>query len=229
MNGHVDMVLLLLKAGANVAYLNQYFESAVHIASQRGYHECLVVLLRYAQLDPSVDLQSVLNAININGHSALHLACELDNLSIVQTLLDFGADAWLTNDVCILNCPIHLAARYGHVDNILVLMADAGAAYAEVKDGYGRTPLSTAAERNQLAVVEALLGLGVSPDPVADRRLCTPAHWAAKHNNVEMLTLLHLAGANLQIRDNIVGGIMTPLDVARRYQCQEAIRYLEGL
>lgn len=63
-----------------------------------------------------------LNHVNINGETALHLACMKNYAGVVETILRFGANSnLLTNEL--RQSPAHYAVRYGSVDCIKAFIA----------------------------------------------------------------------------------------------------------
>ena len=68
------------------------------------------------ELQSKVDV----NGYNVDGQTALHQSCLSGNLELVKLLVQFGADARLTNRDGW--SPLHLAAYRGHRDIALYLI-----------------------------------------------------------------------------------------------------------
>ena len=97
--GHADCIDMLLFAGAN-PYVKNFSadKTPLHYAAQYGYDKCVELLLtRCASPDMATQL---VNARDINGHTALHLACIDGNLDSVRWLLKHHADVLLVDEEC---------------------------------------------------------------------------------------------------------------------------------
>lgn len=75
-------------------------------------------------------------------------------------------------------------------------------ANVNARDSLGRTPLSEAAQRSPVSVLNALLGAGASASVnVADNEGRTPLMWAARDNSAAMVRVLLRRGANVHAKD----------------------------
>lgn len=89
MNGHTELVQLLLDAGADVTAVNSYGLTALHMASSAKHFGVVELLLDH----PSINV----NAVDKFKRTALHLAC-IDGIAgesdpeVVRLLLEHGAD-----------------------------------------------------------------------------------------------------------------------------------------
>jgi ankyrin repeat protein len=111
---------------------------------------------------------------------------------------------------------VHLAAYFGLENIILSLIKDVN--HCDIKDTFGRTPLSWAAENGREGVVKLLLERGVDPDSKAsdwEFEDLTPLSWAAENGHEEVVKLLleHGADPDSKANGDLIGG-RTPLSFA---------------
>ena len=91
-------------------------------------------------------------------------------------------------------------------------------------DGYGRTALQQAARYNRTDVIHELLQRGADVNK-RDRYFGrTALHWSAMNNNTDAIRLLLENGASTTIKDDEG---LTPIDIARQYNHQEAVLLLQ--
>ncbi|KAL8751936.1 MAG: hypothetical protein Q9184_005898, partial [Pyrenodesmia sp. 2 TL-2023] len=84
----VAIVRLLVEGGVDLNYQDDQGESALHLAARLGHMECAKALLGGSEAQKAnVDL-----AENIFGWTPLFVACAEGHLSIVEVLVDAGAD-----------------------------------------------------------------------------------------------------------------------------------------
>ncbi|XP_067687281.1 ankyrin repeat and SOCS box protein 8-like [Haliotis asinina] len=134
----------------------------------------------------------------------------------VEHLIDLGADV---NGIHGTLLPLHCACMVSD-SNCLRLLLQKGARVNEV-DGYGRTALHYAAERD-IFCVEVLMQYGADLN-AGDGNQDTPLHWAAYKNNVACVKLLLQNGADVDGRDYNED---TPLAWAARKGHLEIIKIL---
>ena len=154
-NGHLEVVRLLLEAGANKERKGKTGATALILAAETGRLEVVRLLLQ-AGADK--------DAANENGKTALILAAEKGHLEVVQLLLEAGADqdSAMTGGATALM----LAAQNGKLEVVRMLL-EAGAA----KDA-ATTALMIAAKKGQTEVVRLLLEAGADRDAaISDPRI----------------------------------------------------------
>jgi len=109
---------------------------------------------------------------------------------------------------------MHLAARFGITPLARKLITEKKLRYmlpfqnpGNVRDCYGRTPLSWAAKSGHEAVVKMLLEKRANVNAI-DRWRRTALHWAAENGHEAVVSLLLEGGANIEKKDDSYG---TPL------------------
>ena len=142
-NGHLDIVRLLLEAGADKDAARQNGSTALHTAAWNGHLDVVRFLLE-AGADKDAAAQS--------GGTALHTAAQSGNLDIVRLLLEAGAD----KDAARKNgsTALHTAAQFGYLD-VLQLLVEAGADKDAVMQN-GATALSLAVQQGHADIVQLL-------------------------------------------------------------------------
>ncbi|MCJ1462428.1 Ankyrin-2 [Pseudocyphellaria aurata] len=217
--GHLEIVQLLLTAGANPNIENDK-GTALHLAVSDGYLEIVKVLLR---VESDVNIQGDKNSTALHlaverGHfeiiqllltaganlniqdekksTALHLAVSREQIAIVKLLLTLRVD--LTIDLNIQDCrkstAMHLAVERGHFAIVqLLLTADAD---LNIKNWEG-TALHLAVSEGYLEIVQLLLTAGANPNIEKDEG--TALHLAVSEGYLEIVKLLLTPRANLNI------------------------------
>ncbi len=246
--GHGPIVSWLIEQGVDLSYRSYSFrDSLLQMAREREHHE-IVQLLEEAQQVQSAttgvdDLleaagkgdmtqvralltqtSALIRSSNDTGETALHAACYGKHLSVVQLLLDKGADIDAQRGDG--RRPIHSALERHHHDfssslAIAGYLLGRGAKYniflaavfgdrsaidswlaedaqlANFQDTHGSRPLTAAAMREDLGMMRVLLDAGADPslpDRDAPRGL---ALWqAARCGNLEMAKMLLAHGAD---------------------------------
>jgi hypothetical protein len=102
---------------------------------------------------------------------------------------------------------LHLAAYFGV--NAVVRLLRENKADVDAKDGWGRTPLSWAAENGHEAAVKLLLDKGAELETKDTKYGQTPLSWAAENGHEAVVKLLLDKGAELETKDTRYG--RTPL------------------
>ncbi|KAF2179314.1 ankyrin, partial [Zopfia rhizophila CBS 207.26] len=120
------------------------------------------------------------------GHTPLHIAAKFGQERAIRQLLSAGAkkDARDNNN----QTPLSICACYDVEPIIPQLLADRFIDL-EVKDESGRTPISLAAEKGQVKVLELLIAHDANKN-VLDNSRWTPLFWAAYEGHVEAVGYL---------------------------------------
>jgi len=187
-NDHVEVVKLLLAAGARVdannwqsgRHVEGHLKTALHMAAESGHAEVVKVLL---------DAGAGIERQDERGASALHFAALKGHVVVAELLLASGApvDATTKPDPTLRTpgvTPLYYAARFGH-EAMIELLLSAGAKI----DGV----IGVAANSGHAGVVKQLLKKGAKMPQ-------TILHGAASNGDVEVVKVLLAAGASTKAR-----------------------------
>jgi ankyrin repeat protein len=159
---------------------------------------------------------------DVNGATPLWWASSLGNLSLLRTLLEYGADQNI--GAGLRQLPLHVARN---VDAARLLL-EASVAGREIKalDDLGRTPLHCYCYRqiepNQELVKTVVKDFGADANAIAIGGQ-TPLHYAVMFGNSELVEPLLDGGADLDVR---MKNGMTPLLAALRYDQASCVSLL---
>lgn len=139
--GHQEAVRVLLSKGANAApQSTRLRETPLHKALKASSRNVAVVKLLANASSSGVGI----NAQQIDGTSALHLAAVRGDRALVQLLLDLGATVDIRDMVN--STPLHWAVSYRHMAVVKLLLREG--ANIDVRDKAGTTPLMRCAAPN---------------------------------------------------------------------------------
>eukprot|EP00919_Chromeraceae_sp_WS-2016_P014424 GHVR01033896.1.p1 GENE.GHVR01033896.1~~GHVR01033896.1.p1 ORF type:complete len:289 (+),score=25.48 GHVR01033896.1:411-1277(+) len=186
-----------------------------------------------AEITLLIEEGAYINCVSKDGVTPLSWACERGYRDLAQLLIDHGALIDSRVNVHMMN--VHCDNGYNTsskdkdgivclvMDNIhpveeITLLIETGACVNSFsKDG--KSPLYSAAERGDIAVMKSLKGADAN---VADNVGKTPLFWASFKGYVEVVKCLIDKGADVNVRDNDGD---TPLSLA----CQRGRRDLAQL
>ena len=187
-HGNSDICLLLLSRGAIVSQTDKNGDTPLHLpAYDHRVNICQLL----------VDHKANVTSVNKKGQTPLHRALVSLNLG------DFPAvhHLLITNDSLNVadhdsNCALHIAVRKGDIKAVQLLV-DCGAD-VNVLDGYGQTPLHTAAAgwEGCLELCSILLKHDAKID-VVDKDGYQPLHLACKRGRRDTSDLLLSSGAKV--------------------------------
>ena len=179
LNGHIDVVKVLLDGGANPDISDNEGSTALHIAVLEGHFDVVKVLLD-GGADPDI--------VNEDGNTPLLIA---KDRRVIKQLLDAGANPD-AKDRDFLT-PLHRAASCGNT-NVVKMLLQAGADPNHVRRSVG-TPLCIAAKRGDNDVVKLFLEVGAEPN-LTNGNGETPLHNAAREGHKNIVAMLLDGGAN---------------------------------
>ncbi len=240
--GNVQVMMVLLEHGADVAALNKDGWTPLYVASHRG-HLHMVLLL----LDHNADINSrnpdgwtplfnasfegeleivrellrygaAVDIVNNDGRTPLMSASYQGRLNLVRLLLQSGAALDSQNDDgwTALMC----ASQYGHPDVVRLLLQSEAA--VDLHNNDGSTPLLSASWHGQLVVVRLLLENGASANS-QNHDGFTALMYASEQGHLDMARLLLQNDASVDPQNN---GGWTPLMCASRHGHPDVVRLL---
>ncbi|XP_046750138.1 transient receptor potential channel pyrexia-like [Diprion similis] len=159
--GHVDIVNLLLDAGANPDARDQRGVTPLHLAAVTVDPSDQMDMSRFERIvDALVSASASVNIVHPDtGTTALHHAVTLGSCKATKRLLEGGA--WPTAR-CIGTgiTPLHIAASAGFHDILRILLSYMDSSFVDVQDEIGRTPLHAAAYQGHLTSIRVLVDNG---------------------------------------------------------------------
>ncbi|KAF3400085.1 Ankyrin repeat domain-containing protein 50 [Penicillium rolfsii] len=178
MNGHKDLVQLLLRRNANVNAKDIWNSTALLLAIAHGHSDTSEILLRAGASMEDRDF---------GGHAPLTLAAEVGLFSIVQSLLAAGADIDV-KDWRKRRTALSWAAEKGHEDIVDILLENN--ALVDEADENNRSPLVWAAMNGHSDVVKLLLRWNANTEIRDSTFGRTPFLWAIKQGHAAVIQLL---------------------------------------
>ena len=223
-NGHLEVLRMLLRSGADLELEDKDGDRAVHHAAF-GDEPCVMEVIAAAGSD--------LNARNKRRQTALHIAVNKGHVGVVKMLLGLGchpslqdsegdtplhdaiskkrddmlgllldqsADIMLTNNNG-FNA-LHHAALRGNPSAMRVLLTKLPRPWiVDEKKDDGYTALHLASLNNHVEVAELLVHTGRGNLDLQNVNLQTALHLAVERQHTSIVRLLVRAGANLYITD----------------------------
>ncbi|KAJ5882525.1 ankyrin [Penicillium soppii] len=166
-SGNLLIFEYLFEKGADISIADEHADLPLHFAVSRGYPTAVEQIL-----ERKPDL---IEAKGHMGRTALSLALFQDQLNIVDSLLEKGADIAVLDDED--NNSLHAAAWGGHLNAAEEILKKKPDLINEKGNG-GRTALSFALFRGHLDVFDFLFDKGA--EITVDEEGVTPFHLAAK-------------------------------------------------
>ena len=225
-NGHLEIVKLLLKKGANVNFENDWHQSALMAAAEGGNVEVVNLLLEHGA-----------NTAATGHETALTLACKQGSIEVVEALqkTEFKETKGILNGIYGLGSwwkfsytlsPLFIAVQNGNTQlvewflrsgnkvplgalfeaisqrnhNMVKLLLQNGANVNETGER-GWTALMQASYLGDSAIVSALLNNERKPEvDHMDERKLSALMIAAQHKHAEVVMLLLEAGAKVNLK-----------------------------
>ncbi|PAA93291.1 hypothetical protein BOX15_Mlig000210g3 [Macrostomum lignano] len=193
----VDMVSLLMQAGANVNIKGREGSRPIHVAANFNQSDALRELLnsRRTRVDATDD----------RGQTALHVACRRNHEPSVKILLSHKANSQLKelDGTSVL----HLPSRRNNLELCQMLTTDTG--LITCKDKYGVTPLMVAAAEGSEDLLNYFISVCKKTTHGAAGRILdmqdsegnSSVHFAAKNDKFLAIEILSEHGANLDLQN----------------------------
>nr|XP_022903921.1 ankyrin repeat and sterile alpha motif domain-containing protein 1B-like isoform X1 [Onthophagus taurus] len=195
LNGHREIVRLLLEHDASINIVDSKGSTPLHLAAWSGNADIARMLLK----GPSL---CNVNSTTKDDETALHCAAQYGHTDVVKLLLEYGCDPSICNKRG--ETALDLAAQYGRLESVELLVRTHPSSIQQMERPHGRmfshTPLHLASRNGHKSVVEVLLRAGI------DVNVQTPAgtalHEAALCGKPEVVRTLLENGADPNIRDS---------------------------
>ncbi|KAI0201255.1 ankyrin repeat-containing domain protein [Astrocystis sublimbata] len=184
-DGTIDIVKMLLNAGANVNDPEGY---AIQAAAAQGHYEVVEELIKQG-----ADVNALTSNENFEEGTALQGATEASQTDIVRLLLDSGANPDLGSGTC--SPPIIAATRGDEVD-ILDMLIRAKSTIDVLGGPERSTPLINAASFMPVSSIEQLLAAGADIN-LADEDGDTALVMASSHGEPDAVKCLLANGADI--------------------------------
>jgi len=203
-NERRDIALLLLEHGADTETRSNRDQTALYMASSRGYADVMRSLI-----DRGADLNAICKDYDeYDNHvewTPLHVAISKEHRDIAILLLERGADTetWSGQD----QTALYMASDRGCADIVQQLISHGADLNGESKE-FGEyyciivkwTPLHVASRDGKPPITKMLLEHGADPD-VLDNFCRTALHVASKYGRVTVVDSLLRYGANVDVWD----------------------------
>ncbi|XP_043479676.1 ankyrin repeat and sterile alpha motif domain-containing protein 1B-like isoform X2 [Leptopilina heterotoma] len=197
LNGHRDVVKLLLQHEASPNVVDSKGSSPLHLAAWAGDAEIVRLILSQGPSNPKVNLATK------DNETALHCAAQYGHTEVVSQLLQYGCDPCIRNSRG--ESALDLAAQYGRLETVELLVRTHPELISSLRCSsssliFPHTPLHLASRNGHRAVVEVLLAAGV--DVNTRTSAGTAMHEAALCGKMEVVRTLLDRGVDLGIRDS---------------------------
>jgi ankyrin repeat protein len=194
--GHVEIVALLLDAGARINDVNDFDDSACHAAVRNG-HIRVVELLTARRAN--VSLQNGANETPIT------MAMKKKNNERVLMMLIDAAIANGTLDDAIRDSydrtPLHVAVWHRCDSTVIDTLIGAACIDVDIRDRDGFTAIHTACLMHNIDAVTRFVAAGANLE-LTDKKGDTPLHYGRFDSKGQFTELLLAAGANVHARNN---------------------------
>ncbi|KAL8571344.1 hypothetical protein ACOMHN_064477 [Nucella lapillus] len=171
--GHVDIVRVLLEAGADPNARNSFDETAVHYACKRGLPPVVQCVLRQG---------GDVAAVDRTGKGVVHHAAEAGTVSILHLLHTAYPELSLSCADSNLQTPLHLAVKAGKLEAFKYLLRN-GRSRLKQADREGNWPVHLSAQQGYGHMTwTQLCILGLPALHVANNHGCTPYHLATMYD-----------------------------------------------
>jgi ankyrin repeat protein len=161
-------------------------KTILHWCVITGMRKCLNMTL---EKQKNVEKQNTLvNAVDSRGMTALHYAAQDGDLDAALALLDHGATATLKNGLG--ETTLHLAAQGGHRRVVQALLQSVPGWLLDERDRFGCTVLHRAVVSGNEALVRFLVRRGDVDQTKKDRHGRTPLAYAAAYASLETFRAL---------------------------------------
>ncbi|KAM0806593.1 putative NACHT domain-containing protein [Seiridium cardinale] len=178
--GHVGVVSLLLRVGADPNFQLLENQMAFTVAAEMGNYDIFVNLLK----SPHTDI----NSRGRRGRNALSFAAANGHVDIVRLIL--GREDSRPDHIDDTGCTALFWAILGGHGHIIQEFMDDSRVHVNHQDSAGRTAISWAASEGQVESLKSLLKDSRVDVNLQDKRGLSPFIWAARYGQGETIRLL---------------------------------------
>ncbi|XP_068728378.1 transient receptor potential cation channel subfamily A member 1-like [Montipora capricornis] len=191
---------ILIKAGAQQDCYDDEKMTPLTRAVEKGACNVAMFFLADAKHKKKDMMKDVLNDVDSDGSTLLHLAVDSGSSEMVQLCLHYGAIIRQPKENDKITA-FHMACGAGALQIVkLFASKDHEICRVTLVCAQGWTPLHLAAMNNHADVVKYLLEKGASVDP-RDKQRRTPLFLAAERGGTEAVKILISSGANVRAKD----------------------------
>ena len=165
-NGNIDAIDVLLNAGANPNIADTESVTCIHHAVNGGCNKEI--------LQAIINLVADINASNMDGETALLIACKKGNIDAIDILLNAGADPNIADSVGV-TCIQHVVFEACSKETLQAIINHGADVNSTNKNNV--TSLMTACENGNIDAIDVLLNAGANPN-IADTEGVTCIHHA---------------------------------------------------
>ncbi|KAJ8728653.1 hypothetical protein PYW07_006349 [Mythimna separata] len=199
LNGHKDIVRVLLSVGASPCIVDKKGATPLHLAAFNGDTDVCWMLLAHNNPPCNVD------QLTSDHETALLIAAQFGYINVVAQLITRGADVTIKNNND--ESALDLAAQYGRLEVVKHLLevcphlVDPYRHPACRNEVFTSTPLHRASMNGRKDVVRALIDAGMDPNVRSGPNSGTPLHEAARFGKPSVVRILLNKGADLHAQD----------------------------
>uniref|UniRef100_A0A2L2YBM7 Ankyrin repeat and sterile alpha motif domain-containing protein 1B n=1 Tax=Parasteatoda tepidariorum TaxID=114398 RepID=A0A2L2YBM7_PARTP len=215
LNGHKEIVSLLLQYEASTNVVDHKGSTPLHLAAWTGNIDIVRLLLEQGPSVPNVNLA------NHDRETPLHSAAQYGHTEVVSLLLKHEADPTVRNLKD--ESPLDLAAQYGRLETVQLLVDSEPSLLKKCTTRH--SPLHLASRNGHKHVVKVLLDGGFDVNYVAESG--SALHEAALYGKVEVVKLLLDYGIDVNLENNMkrtVFDLLEDLNTAISKQISRIIR-----
>ncbi|KAJ8720955.1 hypothetical protein PYW08_006420 [Mythimna loreyi] len=200
LNGHKDIVRVLLSVGASPCIVDKKGATPLHLAAFNGDTDVCWMLLAHNNPPCNVD------QLTADHETALLIAAQFGYINVVAQLIIRGADVTIKNNND--ESALDLAAQYGRLEVVKHLLEVRPHLVDQYRHPACRnvvfpsTPLHRASMNGRKDVVKALIDAGMDPNVRSGPNSGTPLHEAARFGKPSVVRILLNKGADLHAQDS---------------------------